>query len=85
MLCRRYRAAADEERLPPLLIVGAFIFDLLCIYPFCEEGRSAQTNRPGPRRPMGDCPMTGPCLDRALSFAEHKGSGLTQACLQIYL
>jgi Fic family protein len=33
-LCRRYRAACDEERVPPLLIVATFVFDLLCIHPF---------------------------------------------------
>ena len=32
--CRRYRAAIDEERIPPLLVVATFIFDLLCIHPF---------------------------------------------------
>src|ERR1035437_5742847 len=34
MLCVRYRASSDEERLPPLLIVATFILDLLCIHPF---------------------------------------------------
>jgi Fic family protein len=34
MLCRNYHAACDEERVPPLLIVATFIFDLLCIHPF---------------------------------------------------
>lgn len=34
MLCRNYRQACEEERVPPLLIVGAFVFDLLCIHPF---------------------------------------------------
>jgi Fic family protein len=34
MLCRRYRAATDEERVPPLLIVATFVLDLLCIHPF---------------------------------------------------
>jgi len=34
MLCRRYRAVTDEERIPPLLIVATFTFDLLCIHPF---------------------------------------------------
>src|ERR1017187_3767736 len=34
MLCHRYRAAPDDERLPPLLIVATFIFDLVCIHPF---------------------------------------------------
>jgi Fic family protein len=33
-LCRRYRAAIDEERVPPLLVVATFVFDLLCIHPF---------------------------------------------------
>jgi Fic family protein len=33
-LCRNYREACDEERVPPLLIVAAFVFDLLCIHPF---------------------------------------------------
>jgi Fic family protein len=34
MLCRRYRGAMDQERIPPLLIVATFIFDLLSIHPF---------------------------------------------------
>jgi Fic family protein len=34
LLCHRYRAATDEDRIPPLLIVATFIFDLLCIHPF---------------------------------------------------
>jgi Fic family protein len=34
MLCRAYRAAGDEERVPPLLIVATFVLDLLCIHPF---------------------------------------------------
>jgi Fic family protein len=34
MLCRSYRAACDEEKVPPLLIVATFVFDLLCIHPF---------------------------------------------------
>ena len=33
-LCHRYRAATNEESIPPLLIVATFIFDLLCIHPF---------------------------------------------------
>lgn len=34
MLCVRYRISADEERVPPLLVVATFVFDLLCIHPF---------------------------------------------------
>jgi Fic family protein len=33
-LCRNYREISDGERLPPLLLVATFIFDLLCIHPF---------------------------------------------------
>ena len=33
-LCRNYRDTCDEERVPPLLIVATFVFDLLCIHPF---------------------------------------------------
>ncbi len=33
-LCGRYRETCDEEQIPPLLIIGAFVFDLLCIHPF---------------------------------------------------
>ncbi len=33
-LCRNYREARDGERVPPLLIVATFVFDLLCIHPF---------------------------------------------------
>jgi len=34
MLCRGYRVASGEERVPPLLIVATFVLDLLCIHPF---------------------------------------------------
>lgn len=33
-LCRNYREALDDERVPPLLVVSTFVFDLLCIHPF---------------------------------------------------
>jgi len=33
-LCRGYRAAGDEERVPTLLIVATFVLDFLCIHPF---------------------------------------------------
>jgi Fic family protein len=33
-LCRNYREACDDQRVPPLLIVATFAFDLLCIHPF---------------------------------------------------
>ena len=34
VLCRNYRDACDEERMPALLIVATFVFDLLCTHPF---------------------------------------------------
>lgn len=34
MLCRNYREASDDERVPPLLVVATFVFDLLCVHPF---------------------------------------------------
>jgi Fic family protein len=33
-LCRNYRKACEDQRVPPLLIVATFVFDLLCIHPF---------------------------------------------------
>ena len=33
-LCRNYRKACDDQRVPSLLIVATFVFDLLCIHPF---------------------------------------------------
>lgn len=33
-LCRNYREACDDQRIPSLLIVATFVFDLLCIHPF---------------------------------------------------
>lgn len=33
-LCRRYQEACHQERVPPLLIIATFVFDLLCIHPF---------------------------------------------------
>lgn len=33
-LCRGYREANDDERVPPLLLVATFVLDLLCIHPF---------------------------------------------------
>src|SRR5258708_37672216 len=39
-LCRIYRAARDEERVPPLLLVATFVFDFLCIHPFRDANGS---------------------------------------------
>ena len=33
-LCRNYREACDDERIPPLLLVATFVFDILCVHPF---------------------------------------------------
>ena len=33
-LCAKYRLACEEERIPSLLVVAAFVFDFLCIHPF---------------------------------------------------
>ena len=33
-ICRNYREACEAQRVPPLLIVATFVFDLLCIHPF---------------------------------------------------
>jgi Fic family protein len=33
-LCRNFAEACELERVPPLLIVATFAFDLLCIHPF---------------------------------------------------
>jgi len=33
-LCRRYRDACEDPRIPPLLIVATFVLDLLCVHPF---------------------------------------------------
>jgi Fic family protein len=33
-LCRRYRDACEDGKVPPLLLVGTFILDLLCVHPF---------------------------------------------------
>ncbi|MCW5980863.1 MAG: Fic family protein [Bryobacteraceae bacterium] len=33
-LCDAYRILSDEERIPPLLTVATFVFDLLCVHPF---------------------------------------------------
>jgi Fic family protein len=42
-LCRNYREACDDQRVPPLLIVAAFVFDLLCIHPFRDgNGRASR-------------------------------------------
>ena len=34
LLCRNYREASEDERLPPLLVIATFVFDFLCIHPF---------------------------------------------------
>jgi Fic family protein len=34
LLCLNYRAACEQERVPPPLIVATFVFDFLCIHPF---------------------------------------------------
>ena len=33
-LCAKYRLACEDERVPPLLVVAAFVFDFLCVHPF---------------------------------------------------
>jgi len=33
-LCRNYRETCDDGRVPPLLTIPTFVFDLLCIHPF---------------------------------------------------
>jgi Fic family protein len=33
-LCDNYREAVEAGLIPPLLVVGTFVFDLLCIHPF---------------------------------------------------
>lgn len=33
-LCRQFRNASDDERIPALLLVATFVFDFLCIHPF---------------------------------------------------
>ena len=33
-LCRRYRDACEDERVPPLMLAGTFILDFLCVHPF---------------------------------------------------
>lgn len=33
-LCRLYRHAVSDDQPPPLIAIGAFVFDLLCIHPF---------------------------------------------------
>jgi Fic family protein len=33
-LCQNYRRALTDERVPPLLVIATFVFDLLCIHPF---------------------------------------------------
>ena len=35
-LCESYNAALSRQELHPLLIIGAFVFDLLCLHPFCK-------------------------------------------------
>lgn len=43
LLCRNYRLACEEERIPPLLVLATFAFDLLCIHPFRDgNGRVAR-------------------------------------------
>ena len=33
-LCRNYREACEDERVPSLLLIATFVFDFLCIHPF---------------------------------------------------
>jgi Fic family protein len=33
-LCRNYLAACDGEKIPALLVIATFVFDLLCVHPF---------------------------------------------------
>jgi Fic family protein len=43
LLCRNYRQAAEEGRIPPLLLIPTFTFDFLCVHPFRDgNGRVAR-------------------------------------------
>ena len=33
-LCRSYREACENQRVPPVLLAATFVFDFLCIHPF---------------------------------------------------
>ncbi len=35
-LCRNYRNTKENQRVPPLLAIGTFVLDLLCIHPFLD-------------------------------------------------
>jgi Fic family protein len=42
-LCANYRQVCEEPRVPPLLAVATFVFDLLCVHPFRDgNGRVAR-------------------------------------------
>ncbi len=42
-LCLSYRHAVDQEQVPPLVTVGALVFDFLCVHPFRDgNGRVAR-------------------------------------------
>lgn len=43
LLCRNYEKTCEAERIPPLLVIATFIFDMLCIHPFRDgNGRVAR-------------------------------------------
>jgi Fic family protein len=43
LLCRNYEVSCQQERIPPLLLVATFVFDLLCVHPFRDgNGRVAR-------------------------------------------
>ena len=43
LLCRNYQQASQDERIPALLVVAAFVFDFLCVHPFRDgNGRAAR-------------------------------------------
>ena len=82
-LCRRYQEACTEERVPPLLIVATFIFDLLCVHPFRDgNGRVSRLATTLLLKAHGFEVVRYVSLERLVEESKDEYYGILHACSQ---
>jgi len=85
VLCHRYRAATDEERIPSLLIVATFIFDLLSIHPFRDgNGRVSRLATSLLLRSHGFGVVRYISLERLIEESKEEYYGVLKLCSQAW-
>ena len=82
-LCRNYREACDDQRLPPLLNVATFVFDLLCIHPFRDgNGRVSRLATTLLRQAHGFQVTRYVSLERLIEQSKEDYYGVLSECSQ---